>query len=185
MERYTYPHTIENGGGERLTFLRRVSGPTGDRLEVQNWVSPRVGPPLHTHHYQIESLTVVRGRIGYQRQGAPAQYAGPGETVTFLAGESHRFWNAGEDELHCTGYVEPPDSVEYFLTELFASTKRNGGTRPDPFDIAYLVTRYRDEFSLQAIPAAVQRVMFPLQIAIGRLLGKYARYADAPDPLRR
>jgi len=86
MERYAYPHTIENGGGERLTFLRRVSGPTGDRLEVQNCVSPRVGPPLHTHHYQVESLTVVRGRIGYQRQGAPAQYAGPGETVTLSAG---------------------------------------------------------------------------------------------------
>lgn len=81
--------------------------------------------------------------------------------------------------------MEPPDNVEYVLTELFASTKRNGGRRPDPFDIAYLVTRYRDEFSLQAIPAAVQRVMFPLQIAIGRLLGKYARYADAPDPVRR
>src|SRR5262245_12839890 len=26
MERYTYPHTIENGAGERITFLRKDTG---------------------------------------------------------------------------------------------------------------------------------------------------------------
>src|SRR5688572_13089537 len=185
MDRYTYPHAIENGGGERITFQRRVNGSTCDRLEVENWVSPGAGPPMHIHHHQVESLTVVRGRIGYQRQDGAAQYAGPGETVAFLAGESHKFWNAGDSELHCTGYVEPTDNIEYFLTELFASTKRNGGKRPAMFDVAYLITRYRSEFSMQEIPAAVQRVLFPLQVTLGRLFGKYARYADAPEPVRR
>ena len=33
MGDYTYPHTIENGAGERLTFVRRVEDPAGDRLE--------------------------------------------------------------------------------------------------------------------------------------------------------
>ena len=40
MRRYTYPHTIDNGAGERLTFLRRVPGVAGDRLEVENVVAP-------------------------------------------------------------------------------------------------------------------------------------------------
>ena len=36
MKTYTYPHTIDNGaGGERLTFLRRVPGARGERLEVE------------------------------------------------------------------------------------------------------------------------------------------------------
>jgi hypothetical protein len=140
---------------------------------------------MHTHCYQTEALTVVQGRIGYQCRGEAPRYAGPGETVTFLPGESHKFWNAGRDDLRCTGYVEPPDNIEYFLTELYASTKRNGGRRPDPFDAAYLVRRYRSEFSIDDVPAAVQRFVFPLQVAIATLLGRYTRYADAPDPVRR
>lgn len=44
MERYTYPHTIENGAGARLTFLRRVPSRAGDQLEVENIVQPGAGP---------------------------------------------------------------------------------------------------------------------------------------------
>jgi hypothetical protein len=36
-----YPHTIENGAGERLTFIRRV----GDRLDVVNVVTAGSRPP--------------------------------------------------------------------------------------------------------------------------------------------
>jgi quercetin dioxygenase-like cupin family protein len=180
-----YPHTIENGAGERITFLRKVPRPGGDRLEIENVVTPGAGPPMHIHYYQEEALTVREGRIGYQRPGEPEQFAGPGDTVTFQAGEPHRFWNAGETDLRCTGYVEPADNVEYFLAELYASTRRNGGTRPDPFDAAFLIWRYRSEFAMVEIPAAVQRVVFPLQVALGRLLGRYRKYADAPEPVRR
>lgn len=184
MERYSYPHTIDNGAGERLTFLRRVQGGTGDRLEVENAVKPGTGPPMHIHRHQTEALTVQQGRIGYQRPGGAEQYAVPGETVAFRAGEAHRFWNAGQDELRCTGHIEPADNVEYVLTELYASTQRNGG-RPDPFDAAFLMWRYRSEFTLVAVPAAVRRFVFPAQVAVGRLLGKYRKYADAPEPVRR
>lgn len=183
--RYPYPHTIENGAGERLTFIRRVPGVVGDRLEVENVVSPGSGPPMHIHHYQEEALTVQEGRIGFQRPGEPAQYAGPGETVTFKPGEAHRFWNAGDGDLRCTGYVEPADNIEYFLTELYASTRRSGGARPDPFDAAFLARRYRSEFALVEIPAVVQRFVFPAQVAIGSLRGRYRRFADAPEPVRR
>jgi uncharacterized cupin superfamily protein len=185
MGRYTYPHTIENGAGESLTFLRRVPGTNGERLEVENVVGPGSGPPMHVHHYQEEALTVVQGRIGYQRQGESAQFAGPGETVTFRAGEAHKFWNAGEDELRCTGFIEPADNTEYFLGAIYESQKRNGGPRPDTLDAAFLVRRYRSEFGMVEIPAPVQRFVFPLQVAIGILLGRYKKYADAPEPVRR
>jgi len=185
MGPYIYPHTIENGAGERLTFLRRVAGRNGDRLEVENVVTPGAGPPMHVHHHQEEALTVTHGRIAYQRPGEAPHFAGPGERVVFRPGEAHKFWNAGADDLRCTGYVEPADNIEYFLTEIYASTRRMGGTRPNPFDAAFLTTRYRDEFAMVEIPAVVQRFVFPVQIAIGRLLGKFRRYADAPEPVRR
>jgi quercetin dioxygenase-like cupin family protein len=184
MPRYPYPHTIDNGAGERLTFVRRVPGRLGDRLEVENCVAPGAGPPMHVHHRQEEALTVVQGRMAYQRAGETPRYAGPGETVTFAPGDVHRFWNAGEGELRCTGYVEPADNIEYFLTELYASVRRGGGHRPDPFDAAFLARRYRSEFAIAEVPALVQELVFPAQVAVGRLLGRYRRYADAPAPVR-
>ena len=184
QQRYTYPHTIENGTGERITFSRKPGGTAGDRLEAENVVQPGAGPPMHVHHRQEEALTVRQGRIGYQTLGQPPQYAGPGETVTFGAGEPHTFWNAGESDLVCSGYIDPILNVEYFLTEMFASAKRGGG-RPDPFDMAFLVTRYRSELAVLEIPPTIQRLVFPMMVALGHLLGRYRRYADAPPPASR
>lgn len=176
---YQYPHTIDNGAGERLTFLRRV----GDRVEVENEVAPSAGPPMHVHHRQREALTVVQGRIGYQRQGGPEQFGGPGDTVAFEAGDAHRFWNAGTEPLRCTGFIEPVDNIEYFLGEIYAAQRRAGGHQPSVFDAAFLTTRYRSEFSMLAVPPLVQRVLFPVIVAIGRLLGRYTRFANAPAPI--
>src|SRR5215208_6574104 len=113
MARYTYPHTIDNGAGERLIFVRGVPGANGERVEAENVVKPGAGPPMHVHFHQEEVFTVREGRIGYQRLGAPEQFAGPGETVAFGPGDAHRFWNAGDVDLRCTGHVEPADNVEY------------------------------------------------------------------------
>jgi len=184
MPYYTYPHTIDNGAGERLTFLRRVPGARGERLVVENVVAPGVGPIMHVHHRQVEALTVVEGRIGYQRLGGPEQFAGPGDSVIFAAGEAHRFWNAGESDLRCTGYIEPADNVEYFLSAIFASQRSAGSLRPDPLDAAFLTRRYRSEFGMLEIPALVQRFLFPLLVGVGHLLGRFDKYADAPEPVR-
>ena len=147
MKTGTYPHIIENGAGERLTFLRRVSDSTGTWLDVENVVTPGAGPPMHVHHRQEEALTVRRGRIAYQRPGEEPRYAGPGETVVFKAGEEHRFWNPGKDDLECYGYVRPADNIEYFLSQIFESQRRNGGRRPGLFDVAFLTRRYRSEYT--------------------------------------
>jgi hypothetical protein len=157
----------------------------GDRVEGDNVVQPGAGPPMHVHHYQEEVFTVEHGRLCYQRRGEPARFAGPGETVVFPAGQPHRFWNAGDAELRCSAHVEPADNVEFFLTEIFASAQRGGRGRPGLFDSAFLLTRYRSEYEMLEIPAVVQRVVFPVLLAIGTLLGTYRKYADAPEPIRR
>jgi quercetin dioxygenase-like cupin family protein len=171
--------------GERLTFVGRVRDPAGDRLEVENLVKPGSGPPMHVHTYQEEALTIQQGRLGYQRSGAPPQYAEPGETVVFEPGEAHRFWNAGEEDLLGTGYIRPADNAEYFLTAIFESQRESGGSRQDPFEVAFLMRRYRSEFYMSEIPAVVQRFVFPVLVTVGRVLGKYGKYADAPEPVRR
>lgn len=54
MRTYTYPHAIDNGAGERITFLRRAPGTNGDRVEVENEVLSG-GPPI--------SGSLIAGRL--------------------------------------------------------------------------------------------------------------------------
>jgi quercetin dioxygenase-like cupin family protein len=180
-----YPRTIDNGAGERLTFVGVRSDDQGEYLEIENTVSPGAGPPMHVHHLQEEALTVKQGTMGWQRPGEEEHIAQAGESITFAPGEVHRFWNAGEDELVGTGYVRPPDNLEYFLTQIYASTKANGGERPGMFDAAYLTSRYRSEFGMADIPQPVQRVVFPIIVGLGRLFGRHRRFADGPEPVSR
>jgi hypothetical protein len=140
---------------------------------------------MHIHHYQEEAMTVEEGRCAYQRPGEAPRFAGPGETVIFKPGEPHKFWNAGESDLRVIGYIEPADSVEYLLTQLYASMKRRGGSGPDPFEAAFLSRRYRSELTMLEIPKPVQVFVFPVQVALGTLLGRYKRFADAPAAVRR
>jgi hypothetical protein len=123
--------------------------------------------------------------MGWQRLGEEEHLAKTGESVTFSPGEFHRFWNAGKDTLICTGYVRPPDNVEYFLTQIYASMRANGKPRPRLFDAAYLLSRYRSEFGMAEPARPVQRVVFPIVLFFGRLLGLHRRFADAPERVRR
>ena len=185
MSTFAYPHTIDNGAGERITFVRRIQDPAGDRLEAENLVKPGSGPPMHLHYHQEEAFTIQEGRLGYQRAEEPPRFAGPGETVVFEPGEPHKFWNAGGEDLRCTGYIQPADNVEYFLTAIFESQRKSGGSRPDLFEAAFLTRRYQSEFYMLEIPTMVQRFIFPVLVTVGWLLGKYGKYADAPEPVRR
>lgn len=181
----SHPHTIDNGAGEVLTFVGVRRDERGEYLEARNSVAPGSGPPMHAHQLQEESLTVEQGTIAYQLHGQAKQTAAPGATVTFPPGDAHRFWNDRDEELVCTGLVRPPGNVEYFLTQLYASTKSNGGKRPALLEAAYLSHRYRAEFELVEIPAPVRRIAFPLLAALARVLGAHRRFADAPEPMAR
>lgn len=180
----SYPIRIENGHGEVLTFERLIPTADGGRLEGSNEVQPGLGPPMHVHFWQEEGLTVVEGRLGYQVAGEAPQFADKGETVVFAAGVAHRFWADGDRTLRCAAYIQPADNIVFFLSELYRSARENGG-RPGLFTLAYLLHTYSSEFALLDIPAFVRRVLLPIVLLIGRLTGRYGRYADAPAPRPR
>ena len=182
--KYTYPHTINNGGGEEITFVSFIDDADGGRLEIENKVHPGGGPPMHVHHLQDESLTVVKGKIAAQVFGQEATFHGPGETVTFKRGVPHRFWNPGQEILICRGWASPANNMEYFLTEIYKSTSRNGGTRPSAFDGAFLQTKYKTEFDMVEIPAFVKKVIFPVILLLGKLAGKHKKFEGAPQAVR-
>lgn len=53
MSTCPYPHTIEDGAGERITFGRWGRDLGGDRLEVENLVKHGSGPPMRVYYYQL------------------------------------------------------------------------------------------------------------------------------------
>lgn len=184
MAEFSYPFTIDNGGGEQITFTKRVKSPDGDYSEGENFVLPGSGPPMHVHFKQAESLTVVKGIMGSEIFGEKPVILKEGETVTYEAGVAHKFWNAGEEPLICTAWIKPAHNTEYFLSELFRSTKENGGKRPGTFDSAYLLNRYRSEFDMLEIPPFVKKVIFPVIVFFGKLAGKHKKFKDAPEPIK-
>jgi quercetin dioxygenase-like cupin family protein len=179
-----YPHIIESGNGEKLIYTRFVEDGQGGYLECENVVGPNAGPPMHVHWQQEESLTIVDGKMGVEIQGQAPQFYGPGDTATFQRGVYHRFWNAGDTPLRCKGYVKPALNFEYFLTNIYESTKENGGERPGNYDTAFLLTRYRTEFDMAVIPKFVKKVIFPITLALGKIQGKHRKFADAPPPIK-
>jgi hypothetical protein len=62
---------------------------------------------------------------------------------------------------------------------------RRSGGRPNPFDAAYLLGRYRREMAQGDMPAPVRVVLFPILRAVGRILGRDRRYVDAPPPISK
>ncbi|GAB4016370.1 cupin domain-containing protein [Spirosoma koreense] len=179
----SYPHTIQNCLGETLTFLSVETSPAGDKVLVENQVAPQSGPPMHTHFKQDEQLTVVSGKLAYQVLGQEEQYAHAGESVLFKRGTPHRFWNAGEDPLICQGWIQPANSIVYYLSAIYAAQNKSGKAQPEAFDAAFLLTRYASEYDMADIPVFVKRVIIPLTYRMGRLLGKYKHFVDAPAPL--
>ncbi len=180
MKTYQLPYTIRNNHGEILHFeaIRREG--TKTYIDVSNEVQPGCGPVMHVHFKQEESLTVVEGRMGYQVNGGPEQFAGPGESISFKAGQMHRFWNAGNTILKCKGWISPPNSIIYYLEQIYRLMDEGGGT-PKGFDAAYLIRKYRSEYDVAAIPGFVKSVIFPIVVFFGKLSGKHKKFADAPD----
>lgn len=180
----TYPHTIDNGHGERLTFVELVKEPDGDKLIVEGVCQPNAGPPMHVHFKQDEGFTVTKGKIAYQTLGGEEKVLEEGQSVLFKKGEAHRFWNAGEGEAVLKGYVKPVNTLPFFLSAMYDAQKRGKNGRPDDFDAAYLMTRYKSEYDMLALPGFVKKVIIPITYQIGKLTGKYKKFREAPSPIK-
>jgi len=179
------PLEISNGPGDVMAFHQYYTDEQGrEAVAVETQTPPKAGPPMHVHYLQDESLTIIAGTMGIKEPGKPERFITAGETVTWLAGVPHKFWNAGNNTLHCKGWVAPVDSFVFLLSEIHKAVYAGKG-KPSMFDIAFLMRRYRSEFYMLEIPAFVQATYFPLLIFVGRLLGKYKKYAEAPEAHQR
>jgi len=95
------------------------------------------------------------------------------------------FGNAGDEILNCKGWIKPANTIVFFLSALYAAQNKSGKAQPEAFDAAYLMTRYAKEYDLPEIAGFVKKIILPLTYPIGRMLGKYKKFEDAPEPVTK
>jgi len=163
--------------GKRVRFVERPDDPDSDPLRFEMWLAAESshGPMKHVHPEQDEFLEVVDGRMGVFHGGETTEY-GPGEGVTIPAGDVHRFWNAGETELHLRGGVDPGLRTEPFMRITYGLARDGAPVTPsgmllNPLRLAALLDEFDDMLYLAALPVGLQRLGVTGLAPLGRLAG--------------
>ena len=154
--------------------MRRVRDSEGQTiLALDGSLPPRAdGPPLHTHFHQREEGIVKAGTLGAQ-VGTEKIIVPTGGTAVLPAGVVHKWWNAGDDLLEFSGRAVPADDLDRYLQAIFAVLNASPSGRPSIFYKAHVAWRHRHTQALAMPPRAIQRIVFPLILFVGRILGKY------------
>jgi hypothetical protein len=139
------------------------------------------GPPPHVHFQQREEGTVKAGSLGV-RLGNETILVPVGGTSVLPAGVVHTWWNAGDDLLELNGRAVPAGDLDRYLQALFAVLNASPSGRPSIFYLAHVLWRYRHTQAVASPPQTIQRIIFPLILLVGRILGKYrgTRWPGSP-----
>lgn len=181
--KYLLPYTIESGQGEKIIFKEIVHEPDASKIIIEGHCIPNAGPAMHVHYLQDEGFTILQGKAACQVYGQEPKIYTAGQSIIFYRNTPHRFWNVGDDELIIDAWVKPVNSIVFFLDTLYAAQRKSGSNRPEAFDSAYLMTRYKNEYGLIGLPFIVKKLIIPITFFIGNILGKYKKFKNAPKPL--
>ncbi|MGB5007263.1 MAG: cupin domain-containing protein [Ferruginibacter sp.] len=172
-----------NKNGETLIITRPAAETGGQLTEFEGMDEPGIGPPMHVHFKQEEKLKLLKGKLRVKTLTKEFSLA-EGEEYIFAAGEAHRFWNEGTERNHYSGYVKPSNNYEYFIKQVYQSANEANDDKPGPFDAAFLLTKYKTEMDMLVIPKPVKLIVFPILLFIGKLTGKFKKFADAPPAIK-
>jgi len=177
MDEFLQLHNRHTGETLRLRRVRDAAGRIV--LNIDGGLPPGAnGPPPHVHYHQREEGRVIAGTLGAQ-VGKEKIVVPAGGTAVFAAGVVHHWWNAGDDLLEVSGQAIPAVDLDRYLQAVFAVLNASSNGKPSIFYLAHVLWRHRDTQLIATPPRAVQRIVFPVILLIGRILGKY-RGSDWP-----
>ena len=186
-----YPTVEAPRSGKRVRYLRTPDDSGEDAARFEMWLRPPPeshGPMSHVHPEQEEYLEVREGTLGVWHAGT-TRHLTPGESITIPAGERHRFWNAGDGELHLIGEVSPALETERFMYVTYGLAgdypATASGMPLNPLRLAPVLAKYDDLLYLAYLPVGLQRLGVRLLATIGHLAGYTAEYPEYVPPARR
>jgi quercetin dioxygenase-like cupin family protein len=162
--------------GERMTFRRTSADTGGAELVVE--LELRAGaflPAEHIHRRQEERFTVLDGRL-LLRSGGDERLVTSGESVAVPAGMAHAWSTDGSTPARVAITFTPAGSAEHFFESFFRLAREgkvNDRGLANPIRMAQLSRTY--DIFLARPPIAVQRPVFAMLDALGRVLG-YERF---------
>jgi len=165
---------LENRHTGEVLLIRRVRDAQGQIILALDGTLPpgTDGPPLHVHFHEDEKGIVKAGTLG--AQVGPEKIVVPtGGAVILRKGVRHRWWNAGDDPLEFSGHAVPAVDLDRYLQAVFAVMNASSNKRPPIFYLAHVLWRHRDTQLIAAPPPPIQKIVFPILLLIGRILGKY------------
>ena len=165
---------VENRHTGEVLHMRRVRDAAGQIvLRIDGSLPPHTsGPPAHVHFDQREEGTVKAGALGAQIGKKKVMVPAGGSSV-FPAGVVHTWWNAGDELLEFSGQAVPAVDLDRYLQGVFAVVNASPTGRPSLFYLAHVLWRHRHTQSIASPPQAIQKILFPIILFVGRLLGKY------------
>ena len=165
---------LEHRKTGEILRMRRVRDSQGQTILALDGSLPARagGPPLHIHFHEREEVIVKAGTLGAQ-VGTEKIIVPTGGTAVLPAGVVHKWWNAGDDLLELSGRVTPVNDLDRYLQAIFAVLNASPSGRPSIFYIAHVAWRHRHMQAFAMPPRAIQRVIFPLILFVGRVVGKY------------
>jgi len=176
--------TLENRHNGEILRMRRVRDAQGQIiLELEGSMPPHTdGPPLHVHFREYEDIHVKAGTLG-ARVGTKNITVPTGGSASMPAGVPHRWWNAGDDLLQLSGHAAPAADLDRYLQAVFAVLNANPNGRPPIFYLAHVLWRHRETQLILLPPPPVQKILFPIVLFLGRILGKYrgSTWPGAPE----
>jgi len=75
--------------------------------------------------------------------------------------------------LENSGYAVPVVDLDRFLQALFAVLNASPDGRPSIFYLAHVLWRHRNTQLVAVPPPPIQKIVFPILLLIGHILGKY------------
>ena len=171
MDRFLQLENRNTGETLRIGRARDVQGQS--ILTIDGSLPPRKnGPPLHVHFHQQEEGVVKAGSLA-AKIGKDTVMVPTGGAGVFPAGVAHKWWNAGDDVLKFSGRVIPAGDLDRFLQGIFAVLNASRPGRPSIFYLAHVLWRHRHTQALTAPPRVIQKILFPVVLLVGSVLGKY------------
>ena len=167
---------------ERMTFLKTAAETNGEYVLIELRAAPgAVVAAAHVHPHQTETFEVISGTLGAKIGGKAVEAKSEG-VVVIEPRVSHKWWNAGEDELVFRAEVRPALQFEQLIETMFglaADGKTNRKGMPNPLRLAVIARQHFDDVRLPFPPAWMQRTGLALGAPVGRVLGYQATYVPA------
>lgn len=187
----------ENGGSladtEPLVFDRGRDESGTEYVRMAVTLHPRTGrgdadlshhptlfdiPDRHVHPKQEERFEVIAGEYVVERDGTEHVLT-PGDELAVPAGTPHTQRNPTDEPIRVVHEHRPPLDSPAFYESLYALAQ-TGGTdeegMPGALQLAVVVDEYPDHTYRPTPPVPVQKAMFGVLAAVGRLAGYEATH---------